>query len=154
MSPYLHYRTGERPPLIGRLLAHGWSVMLYDGNCVLCSSAARYISKRSTRSLLAFCAMQSDAGRETLAGLGKSLRDYETVIVLEENRVLERGDAALRLFEHMLHPWPKIARLVRRVPARLRDAIYRVVARYRFRVVGRRDECMLLAESARRKFIQ
>ena len=153
MSGYPHHRVGARPPLIERLLAHGWSVMLYDGNCVLCSSAARYISKRSTRSLLAFCAMQSDAGREALAALGKSLRDYETVIVLEENKVLERGDAALRLFEHMLHPWPHIARLVRRIPGGLRDAIYRVVARYRFRILARRDECMLIAESARRKFI-
>ena len=153
MNPYGPFQGDKPTPLIDRLLQHGWSVMLYDGDCVLCSSSVEFIAKRSSRSLLAFCAMQSDAGREALNRLGKPLHDYETVVVLERGKVLERSDATLRLFEHMLPPWPGIARRIRFLPGVMRDAFYRIIAKYRFVILGRRAECMLLADSEQRRFI-
>ncbi len=93
----LEPRRGDNPPpLIERLLQHGWCVMLYDGDCVLCSSAVKFIAERSTRSLLAFCAMQSEAGREAMTRLGKPLHVYETIVVLDGKQVLECSNAALR----------------------------------------------------------
>ena len=153
MSAYEHREKRELPPLIERLLQHGWSVMLYDGNCVLCSSSVEFIAKRSSRSLLAFCAMQSDAGRDALVRLGKPLHNYETVVVLEQGKVLERSDATLRLFEHMLPLWPGIARRLRVLPGVIRDALYRVLAKYRFVILGRRERCLLLVDSEHRRFI-
>ena len=154
MKRTLKYRRNANPtPLIERLMQHGWCVMLYDGDCVLCSSAAKFIADRSTRSLLAFCAMQSQAGREALTTLGKPLHGYETILVLDGEQTLERSNAALRLFDHMTQPWPRIAWLVRGLPIGVLDAIYRWVAKNRFTFLGRRHECMLLAESEQRRFI-
>ena len=154
MKRSLKYRRNASPtPLIERLIQHGWCVMLYDGDCVLCSSTVKFIADRSTRCLLAFCAMQSKAGREALTRLGLPLHGYETIIVLDGEQTLKRSNAALRLFEHMSQPWPRIAWLVRRLPSGPLDAIYRLVAKNRFTFLGRRDECMLLTESEQRRFI-
>ena len=42
-----HPRRTDHPPLIERLVEHGWSVMLYDGDCVLCSGAVRFLATRT-----------------------------------------------------------------------------------------------------------
>jgi len=39
------------------------------------------------------------------------------------------------------------------LPRFLRDAVYDLVARYRYRVFGKRDRCMMPTEENRRRFL-
>ncbi len=146
-------RSHERLPVAERLAEHGWSVMLYDGACVFCSRSVRFVAARSQRSLLAFSAMQSDAAHAALERRGRSAEDFDTLLVLEADRVLERSDAVLRLMERMEPPWPLLAELVRRIPRSMRDAFYRVVAANRYRILGRQRECMLVGPELGRRYV-
>jgi len=137
-------RPRSHLPVAERLAEHGWSVMLYDGAIKFCSRSVRFVAMRSQRSLLAFSAMQSQAAHEALERRGRSPEDFDTLLVLEADRVLERSDAVLRLMERMDRPWPMLAALGRRIPRQLRDALYRVVAANRYRILGRQRECMLV----------
>ena len=146
-------RSHQRLPVAERLLEHGWSVMLYDGACVFCSRSVRFVAARSQRSLLAFSAMQSEAAHEALARRGRSTEDFDTLLVLEADRVLERSDAVLRLMERMDPPWPTLAAMAARVPRPLRDGVYRVVAANRYRILGRQRECMLVGPELGRRYV-
>ena len=76
-----------------KLIQHGWSILLYDGRCWLCTSIVRFAAQRAGHHLIAFCAVQSDSGR---AALNRSIatpgKGYG-VLVFEEERVLKRSDA-------------------------------------------------------------
>ena len=147
-------RRTDSPPVIDRLIEHGWSVMLYDGDCNLCSGGVRFIAERSEKSLLAFSAMQSESARETLREIGGMREINETLLVLTHSGVLRRSDAVLYLLEEMNAPWPQLARVVRIVPAAIRDGVYSLVAKNRYRVLGRRGECMLQLSGLERRFLR
>ena len=147
-------RRTDSPPVIDRLIEHGWSVMLYDGDCRLCSGGVRFIAERSERSLLAFSAMQSESARDALLAIGGMREINETLLVLTDSGVLRRSDAVLHLLGHMNGPWPRLSRVVSLVPAAIRDSVYSVVAKNRYRVLGRRKKCMLHTPGFDRRFLR
>jgi predicted DCC family thiol-disulfide oxidoreductase YuxK len=59
-------------------------------------------------------------------------------------RVLRRLDGA----------WPLLGRLAQAIPAGLRDALYRWIARNRYRWFGQRESCMLPTPEDRARFIE
>ena len=148
-----HPRRTDRPPLIERLVEHGWSVMIFDGECVMCSGAVRFLAERSRGRLLAFSALQSKAAQRLLATLPEPGAVERTLFVVTPEGVLERSAAVAHLLTRMRAPWPLVARALRAVPERLRDGVYDLIVRNRFRVAGRRATCMLLDERQRRRFV-
>jgi predicted DCC family thiol-disulfide oxidoreductase YuxK len=74
--------------------------------------------------------------------------DYRTA----SSRVFTRSDAALFVAGALGWPW-KMARVMRFVPGPIRDRAYDVVARYRYRVFGRLDRCLIPSPEFQRRFI-
>ncbi|HSM39281.1 MAG TPA: DCC1-like thiol-disulfide oxidoreductase family protein, partial [Afifellaceae bacterium] len=68
--------------------------------------------------------------------------DQKTFLLLDEGRAFNKGDAALQAARHMWQPWP-LARVFRLLPRPVRDGFYDLVAKYRYRVFGKRDSCMV-----------
>jgi len=117
--------------------------VLFDGVCNLCNAGVVFIVKRDPRGQFRFAALQSEAARRlvTEAGLDpEALPD--SMIVLDGGRALVRSAAALRIATGLRWPWPALGAL-RLVPRPVRDWMYRVRARNRYRWFGRRDACMM-----------
>jgi predicted DCC family thiol-disulfide oxidoreductase YuxK len=74
------------------------------------------------------------------------------VLVEADGSVLVESDAALRILGRLRGPVRHLARL-RIVPRPLRDAVYRLIARTRYRVFGRHDACELPAPWFRERFL-
>jgi predicted DCC family thiol-disulfide oxidoreductase YuxK len=128
-------------------------LMLFDGICNFCSGGALFVLTRSRGSRLHFCAMQTEAGRAVLTRLGLPLSDYETVVLIADGQVLIKSAAVLGLAAYMDYPWPLIARALHRVPRSLRDWLYDRVAANRFRIAGRRTQCIVPDGETRRRFL-
>ena len=135
------------------LLDHGWTIMLFDGDCRLCDGATRFIATRSPRGRVAFCVMQTDCGKRSLEDLGLTRGGFDSVLVLENRNALERSDALIRIAERMDHPWPLIGRAVGLVPRFIRDRLYDVIARSRYRIFGRTRLCVPPSDEVARRFI-
>ena len=147
-------RRTDSPSVTERLIEHNWSVMLYDGHCEICTASARFIAARSRGRLLAFSAMQSNAGRAAMASRGHTPVGNDTVVVLTQSRALHQGDAIVHLLDFMPAPWPHVARMLRRIPRRVRNAMYACAARARRHLTRRRVECMLLVPEMARRFVR
>ena len=146
-------RRTDSPSATDRLIEHDWSVMLYDGHCSVCAGSARFIAARSRGRLLAFSAMQSNAGRAALKTRGHTAIDDGTVVVLTQSRVLNQSDAIVHLLDFMPTPWPQLGRVLRCIPRRVRNPMYGLAARMRRRIIQRRSECMLLVPEFTRRFV-
>jgi predicted DCC family thiol-disulfide oxidoreductase YuxK len=129
-------------------------VVMFDGVCNLCNGAVRFVIDRDPAGVFRFAALQSDAGRALLARLGVQLApgDPETIVLVEGGRVYERSDAAVRIARRLAGPWRLFA-LLAIVPRRLRDAVYRFVARHRYRWFGRTAECRVPTPALRARFL-
>lgn len=128
-------------------------VLVFDGVCVLCSRWVRFVLRHDRRQQVRFAAMQSGSGRALLAAHGLDPDDPTSFLLLQDGRAYQQTDAILRLLAGFGGAWRAVG-LARVMPAALRDALYRTIARNRYRWFGRNDTCMLPPEHARDRFLQ
>lgn len=120
--------------------------VLFDGGCALCARAVRFILPRDPSGHFRFRSLQDPATRAWLAARGHTdLPD--SLILVEGDRLLFRGDAALAIARRLRAPWPPLAALAGIVPRPLRDAVYDAIARRRIRWFGPVDDTCPLAET-------
>ncbi len=117
-------------------------LMLYDGACVFCSRSVQFILRR-TDERLRFCAMQSRLGDALLRRLDMPLDNYQNLVVVDGDDLSFRSDAVIRLGQLMPWPWPQLARIAQHVPGPIRNWTYDVVARHRYRLMGRQQVCSI-----------
>ena len=128
-------------------------IVLYDGLCGLCSRVVRYIAQHDARRRFRFATLDSDAARALLEGAAvPSLLPDSVILVEAGGAVLVESDAALRIAGSLDGPVRHLARL-RFVPRPLRDGVYRLVARTRYRIFGRHDVCEIPAPWMRERFL-
>jgi predicted DCC family thiol-disulfide oxidoreductase YuxK len=130
-----------RPPALNPPAAH--PLVLFDGVCNLCNATVQWLIARDAEGRLRYASLQSKAAGAALIVAGvedpKSLGD--SIVFLDGAGVHVRSSAVIRIGAELGFPYTlgKIALLV---PRPLRDAVYKTVARHRYRWFGRRDTCM------------
>ena len=125
-------------------MVHQRPVILFDGVCNLCNSAVRWVIERDKEGRFDFASLQSDAARQELvkvmdANEIDALPD--SIVLLDSDGVHVRSAAALRILRG-LGSWFLLLRLGIVLPRPIRDLIYDLIARNRYRWFGRRDTCM------------
>lgn len=130
-------------------------VILFDGVCNLCSASVQWIIERDRGATFRFASLQSDVARDLLAAHGVSIdqdADPDSVMLVDRDGVHEHSDAALRIARGLGRPW-SLAWSLRFVPRFVRDGLYRLVARNRYRWFGRKDACWLPTPDLRARFL-
>jgi predicted DCC family thiol-disulfide oxidoreductase YuxK len=117
-------------------------VIVYDGHCYLCSGWARFHSRHPIKSPFTLVAMQSDTGRSLLSANNIDPDDPMTFLVIDRGHCLTESDAAIQVVTELGGVWRLIG-VARIIPKRWRDALYRLLARNRYRWFGRRPTCYL-----------
>ena len=128
------------------------TLVVFDGECVLCSANARFVLDHDRRLRFRVAAAQSPLGEALYRHLGYPQGDYETLLVLEQGRLLVESDGAIAIAVGLGWPW-RAAAAARLVPRSLRNRFYRLVARNRFRLFGRRRTCWVPAPEHRDRML-
>lgn len=117
-------------------------VVLFDGVCNLCNGAVRFISANDREGRFAFISLQSPQARELLGDRPPDPDEPDSIVLLDNGRRYERSDAVLHIALWLRAPLP-LAFAAILIPRRVRDDIYRWIARNRYRWFGRADVCAL-----------
>lgn len=136
-------------------------LVVFDGHCGLCNGWVRWLIGRDRRDRLRFAASESERVAGLLArhpGVAEGDGVPGTVLVFRfqmggGERMLTRSAAVLEVLRELAGPWAVAAALGRWIPAWLRDAGYRLVARWRYRIWGRLGSCPVPAEEERGRFL-
>jgi predicted DCC family thiol-disulfide oxidoreductase YuxK len=153
----MHASTASRAIHQSRAEA-GDPVLLYDGNCGLCARSVQFVLRHERASrALRFATLQGPHGKRALAD-HPSFAGVDSVIWLEpstdgHDRALVRSDAVLAVLRHLGGGWSWLSRVGRIIPRAARDALYRVVARYRYRMFGHDQSCLLPTADQRARFL-
>jgi predicted DCC family thiol-disulfide oxidoreductase YuxK len=133
-------------------------IVLYDGVCGLCNRGVQFLLKRDRHDRLRFAALQSDFAATLLKRHGVDHQELDTVYVVLNPReaneaLLAKSDAALFFAKAIGGVW-NLARLASIIPRPIRNWAYDLVARYRYRVFGKSETCMLPDPRHKHKFIE
>jgi predicted DCC family thiol-disulfide oxidoreductase YuxK len=127
-------------------------VIIFDGECVLCSGSAQFVLRHDKRRIYRFLAAQTPLGRALYGHYGLDTQDYETMIVIADGIATFKSEAVVRIAEGLGLPW-SLAAVLRVIPRPWRDSLYGVLARHRLRILGRRESCYLPAPADADRFL-
>jgi predicted DCC family thiol-disulfide oxidoreductase YuxK len=133
-------------------------LLLYDGVCGLCDWLVQALLARDRREVFIFASLQSLAARTALGRFGHNPGALDTIYVIANYqsvapKLLSRGRAALFVAEALGWPW-KAARLLGVLPHGLLDWGYDLIARHRYRVFGRYEQCVIPRPEHRARFVE
>jgi predicted DCC family thiol-disulfide oxidoreductase YuxK len=135
------------------------TLVLYDGVCGLCNRLVYFLLRHDQLDRLRFASLQSEFAQLRLQHHGLNNRDFDSVVVLADfdqpnQRVLVRSAAVLETFEQLGGVWKALARLAARlIPESIREALYRAIAKRRYKIFGKYDECPAPRPQDRHKFL-
>src|SRR6185295_2981954 len=115
-------------------------IILFDGVCNLCNGAVNFVIDHDTKGRFKFAALQSDFGKSVAKRLSWREDVMETFVLLEGDQAFTRSTAALRIARGLGLPW-SILYIKIIVPRPIRDWVYDMIARNRYKWFGRRDQC-------------
>lgn len=130
----------------------GHPVVLFDGVCNLCNGAVLFIIRRDPQSRFRFASLQSAVAGRLLAKSGVVAPLPDSFVLIDDDGAHLRSTAALRIGRGLSFPW-RLASLLVIVPRPIRDWVYDVVARYRYRWFGTRDVCMVPTPELSARFL-
>ena len=128
-------------------------VILFDGVCNFCNGAVNFAIKRDKKARLKFATLQSGIASQLLDKFKLSARDLNSFVLIENGKVYTRSTAALKVFRYLDGLWPLMYGFII-VPIFLRDAIYKLIAKNRYRLFGIRKECMIPTPEVRSRFFK
>ncbi len=130
------------------------ATILFDGVCNLCNGFVQFVIRHDAAGRFRFAALQSEAGRALLAAHGATpaTADPESVLLVSGGRLYSHSGAVLRIAQGLGWPW-RLAAVGWVLPRAGRDALYRFVARNRYRWFGRQDSCMLPTPALKARFL-
>jgi predicted DCC family thiol-disulfide oxidoreductase YuxK len=135
----------------------GRHLVLYDGVCGLCDHLVQFVLSHDRRRAFHFAALQSAAGKSAVERSGGNPAALTTFYVLAdyrtgEARIFNKGRAALFVARTLGWPW-RAACLFGWLPTSILDLGYDIVARNRYRLFGRHDQCLVPRAEDRDRFV-
>lgn len=116
-------------------------VLLYDGVCIFCSRWIRFIAERDKAVRFRFTPIQSAYGTRLAQAFGIDPEDPDTNAVVHGGVAYFKSDAALTVLSNL--PGWGWARVLFAVPKRLRNVVYNLVAKNRYRIFGKYEACFV-----------
>lgn len=128
-------------------------IVLYDGVCNLCARTVRFIIQRDPAGYFCFASIQSTVGKVLMQKYLGSATEVGSVVLIANEKAYVRSDAALLILRHLSGAWRFLSYLMI-VPRPLRDLVYRLIARYRYRLFGVRATCLLALPGWEGRFLE
>lgn len=124
-------------------------IILFDGICNFCDASVQFIMKRDNGSFT-FASLQSDIGQELVTR--HKLQGIDSIVLIEEDQAYTRSTAALRIAKRLKGLW-SLLYIGIIIPKPLRDPLYEMFAKNRYKWFGKKDACMLPTKEERARFL-
>jgi predicted DCC family thiol-disulfide oxidoreductase YuxK len=115
-------------------------LVFYDGYCALCHATVKFIlSNDRTGNAFRFAPLQGVTFDSRAPSARRTTVGDSIVVLTSDNKLLSRSEGILHILRHLGGGWKKFAAILGVIPLPLRDAGYDLIARFRYRVFGRRS---------------
>ncbi len=128
-------------------------IVLFDGVCNLCNGAVQFIIRRDRRDRFRFAALQSELGQELCRARHIDTTQVDSIVLIDPGVAYYiKSDAALEIARDLKgYGWMPL--MLGWIPRGVRDAVYDLVARNRYRWFGKKDQCMIPTPDLQQKFL-
>jgi predicted DCC family thiol-disulfide oxidoreductase YuxK len=127
-------------------------VILFDGVCNFCNYWVNFIIDRDKKNIFRFAALQSDKGKELVDKFYLPKDDFDSFILISENKIYKKSSAAFKILKYLSGPIKFIYPL-KYLPVLLTDFFYDLIAKNRYKFFGKKDVCRIHTKEEKSKFL-
>lgn len=127
-------------------------LILFDGYCKLCNGTVQFLIKRDSKKLFKFTNLQSELAQEIQKQNEESFQNLDSIIYLKGQTIYTKSTAVLEILRDLGGFW-KCLYVFIIFPKFIRDGIYDLVAKYRYKVFGKYTQCMLPTKDVLDRFV-
>jgi len=112
-------------------------IIIFDGICGLCNKSVDILIKIDTEKIFTYTSLQGE--------FVKTLdieANIDSIIFYTDGTVYYKSTAILKIFQALGGIW-KITAIFYLIPKMIRDYLYDTIAKYRYKIFGKREHCRL-----------
>ena len=126
-------------------------IIFFDDVCVMCNGFVNLIQRVDHRRRFLFAPLRGETARKLLPALPDDPGGWSMVYV-DESGIHDQSDASLEVYRRLGGSWWVLS-LARHIPRWIRNPVYLVIARNRYRWFGKRDKCRVPSAEERACFL-
>ena len=127
-------------------------IILFDGVCNLCNGFVQFVIRNDKKNKFRFGSLQSDGAKKILEPFQFPIDELKTIVLVEEGKIYVRSRAVIRIASHLNGAW-KLSAILYIFPSFLSDAVYNLVSKYRYKIFGKRESCMIPTADLKSRFL-
>lgn len=127
-------------------------IILFDGVCNLCNNSVQFVIKHDEQGKFKFAALQSETGQALLKQYGLPQTGVDSFVLVQNEKVYLKSTAALYVAKQLDGPVKLLIGFII-VPAFIRNAVYNLIAKNRYKWFGKKDHCMIPTPALKARFL-
>ena len=127
-------------------------IILFDGVCNLCNNSVQFVIKHDNENKFMFAALQSPTGQALLQQYNLPLQGFNSFVLIQNEIVFLKSTAALHVAKQLSGPVKLLYGFII-VPALIRNAVYNIIAKNRYKWFGKKDNCMIPTPALQSRFL-
>ncbi|OFX84338.1 MAG: hypothetical protein A2W99_01060 [Bacteroidetes bacterium GWF2_33_16] len=127
-------------------------LIIFDGYCNLCSSLVHFIIRKDKKDFFRFVALQSESIKHITLPFNLPSNYSESIILIIDDKIFFKSDAVLKIAAK-LGGTCSILPGLRIIPKPIRDFLYDLIAKYRYKLFGKKNKCVIPTDNLKHKFI-
>lgn len=127
-------------------------IILFDGVCNLCNGFVRFIIKRDPEAKFKFAPLQSVIGQSLLHKAGLPTDDFRSFVYIKGDKYFIKSTAGINVLKDIGGVW-RLFYVFIMVPTIIRDFIYNILSKKRYKLFGKRDVCMIPTPEIKQRFL-
>ncbi len=127
------------------------AIVFFDGVCGLCNHTVNFLMSRDRRAVLKFAPLQGETAAKLVPDTVR--HDLNTFVFANSGRLYYRSGAMARILMRIGGIWRILGVVLWFIPWPLRDAGYRIVAAFRYKLFGKHESCRLPTPEERSRFL-
>jgi predicted DCC family thiol-disulfide oxidoreductase YuxK len=127
-------------------------LIVFDGVCNLCEYSVQFIVKNDRQARFKFVSAQSERGKELQRLHGVDTLKEGTVILVKNDQVYVKSDAVVEIAKDLGCLW-KFLHVLKFIPKPVRDLVYAIISKNRYRWFGKKNECLMPDKNIRDRFL-
>ena len=125
-------------------------IVFFDGVCNLCQGSVRYLIKHDKKGVLKFASLQGNYAKDFV--IETEIQSMQSILFFDGKMLYKKSTAVLKL-SRFLGGRHQVLLLGYILPRFVRDWLYNIVAKNRYRWFGKKDQCMLPFKGFENRFL-
>ena len=130
------------------------ALIVFDGICNLCNASVQLVIKNDKKNIFLFAPLQGQTAKDIISNYNIDTSKVDSILLyIPEKGLFLKSTAALKIAYSLGFAWNLLSFFII-IPVFIRDWIYDLIAKNRYKWFGKKETCMVPTEELKSKFLE